>query len=172
MHGCYGYIDRPQDEAKGLPYEGWQLPGDVGVWDKDGYITISGRTDDMIITGAENVHPVVVEEALRDHPAVIEAFVTGAPSKEWGETIVAYVAVRDPKITEKDLDEFCKTHPSLARYQAAETLQIRRFQRITFQSNWKETAFPRQRKGEKRLRKSCLELLFSGRRASSGMSFR
>ncbi|MGA8833378.1 MAG: AMP-binding protein [Desulfomonilaceae bacterium] len=117
MHGCYGYINRPLDEAKGLPYKGWQLPGDVGVWDKDGYITISGRTDDMIITGAENVHPVVVEEALRDHPAVIETFVTGAPSKEWGETIVAYVAVKDPNVTQKELDEFCKTHPRLARYQ-------------------------------------------------------
>ncbi len=117
VHGCYGYINRPQDEAKNFPFKGWQLPGDVGVWDKDGYITICGRTDDMIITGAENVHPVVVEEALRDHPAVLEAFVTGAPSKEWGETIVAYVAVSDPAVTEKELDEFCKNHPRLARYQ-------------------------------------------------------
>jgi len=117
MHGCYGYINRPEDEAKGLLYRGWQLPGDTAVWDKDGYITIRGRMDDMIITGAENVHPVVVEDALREHPAVIDTFVTGAPSQKWGETIVAYVALKDPKITEKDLDEFCKNHPRLARYQ-------------------------------------------------------
>jgi len=117
MHGCYGYINRPEDEAKGLLFRGWQLPGDTAVWDKDGYITIRGRMDDMIITGAENVHPAVVEDALKDHPAVIDTFVTGAPSKEWGETIVAYVALKDPKVTEKDLDEFCKKHPRLARYQ-------------------------------------------------------
>jgi len=117
MHGCYGYINRPEDEAKGLLYRGWQLPGDTAVWDKDGYITIRGRMDDMIITGAENVHPVVVEDALKEHPGVIDTFVTGAPSKQWGESIVAYVALKDPKITEKDLDEFCKNHPRLARYQ-------------------------------------------------------
>lgn len=141
MHGCYGYIDRPQDEAKGLLYKGWQLPGDVGVWDKDGYITISGRTDDMIITGAENVHPVVVEEALRDYPSVIEVFVTGAPSKEWGETIVAYVAVRDPKITEKDLDEFCKTHPSLARYQRPRHYKFVDFKELPFNPTGKKLHF-------------------------------
>ncbi|MFB3924581.1 MAG: class I adenylate-forming enzyme family protein [Syntrophales bacterium] len=117
MHGCYGYINRPEDEAKGLLYRGWQLPGDTAVWDKDGYITICGRMDDMIITGAENVHPVVVEDALKDHPGVLDVFVTGAPSKEWGETIVAYVALKDPKVTEKDLEEFCKNSPRLARYQ-------------------------------------------------------
>ena len=117
MHGCYGYINRPEDEAKGLLFRGWQLPGDTAVWDKDGFITIRGRMHDMIITGAENVHPVVVEDALKDHPGVIDTFVTGAPSKEWGETIVAYVALKDPKVTAKDLDEFCKTHPRLARYQ-------------------------------------------------------
>jgi acyl-CoA synthetase (AMP-forming)/AMP-acid ligase II len=124
MHGCYGYINRPEDEAKGLLYRGWQLPGDTAVWDKDGYITIRGRMDDMIITGAENVHPVVVEDALKEHPGVIDTFVTGAPSKAWGESIVAYVALKDPKITEKDLDEFCKNHPRLARYQRPKYYKI------------------------------------------------
>lgn len=124
MHGCYGYLNRPEDEAKGLLYRGWQLPGDTAVWDKDGYITICGRMDDMIITGAENVHPVIVEDALKDHPGVIDTFVTGAPSKQWGESIVAYVALKDPNITEKDLDEFCKNHPRLARYQRPKFYKI------------------------------------------------
>ncbi len=117
MHCPYGYLNRPEDTGKVFPYKGWQLPGDTAVWDADGYITIRGRTDDMIITGAENVHPVVVEEALKEHPQVIDVFVTGAPSKEWGETIVAYVAKSDPSLTESDLEEFCKDHPRLARYQ-------------------------------------------------------
>jgi long-chain acyl-CoA synthetase len=117
MHCPYSYLNRPMDTQKVFPYEGWQLPGDTAVWDADGYITIRGRTDDMIITGAENVHPVVVEEALKEHPQVVDAFVTGAPSKEWGETIVAYVAKKDSDVSGDDLEEFCKTHPRLARYQ-------------------------------------------------------
>lgn len=117
MHGCFGYLNRPEDTAKGFVFRGWQLPGDTASWDAEGYITIRGRMDDMIITGAENVHPVVVEDALKDHPGIIDTFVTGAPSKLWGESIVAYVALKDPKLTEKDLEEFCKNHPRLARYQ-------------------------------------------------------
>jgi long-chain acyl-CoA synthetase len=117
MHMPYGYLNRPEDTAKAFPVRGWQLPGDTGVWDEDGYITIMGRVDDMIITGAENVHPVVVEEALKDHPDVVDVFVTGAPSKEWGERVVAYVATGNSNLTGKDLDEFCKGHPRLARYQ-------------------------------------------------------
>ncbi len=117
MHGCFGYLNRPEDTAKGFSVRGWQLPGDTATWDEKGFITIRGRMDDMIITGAENVHPVVVEDALKDHPGIIDTFVTGAPSKLWGESIVAYIALKDPKLTEKDLDEFCKNHPRLARYQ-------------------------------------------------------
>jgi long-chain acyl-CoA synthetase len=117
MHMPYGYINRPEDTAKAFPLRGWQFPGDTGVWDEDGYITIRGRVDDMIITGAENVHPVVVEEALKDHPEVVDVFVTGAPSKEWGERVVAYVATSNPDLTAEDLDNFCQNHPRLARYQ-------------------------------------------------------
>jgi len=117
MHGCFGYLNRPEDTAKGFSVRGWQLPGDTATWDAKGFITIRGRMDDMIITGAENVHPVVVEDALKDHPGIIDSFVTGAPSKLWGESIVAYVALKDTNITEKDLEEFCKNHPRLARYQ-------------------------------------------------------
>jgi long-chain acyl-CoA synthetase len=117
MHCPYQYIGRPEDSKKAFPYDGWQMPGDMATWDKDGYITICGRTDDMIISGGENVHPVIVEEALKGHPEVVDAMVTGVHSKEWGEVVVAYVAQRDGAITEKDLDAFCRNHPMLARYQ-------------------------------------------------------
>jgi len=117
MHGCFGYLNRPLDTAKAFPFRGWQLPGDTAVWDEKGYITIRGRIDDMIITGAENVHPVVVEDALKDHPSIIDTFVTGAPSKRWGEAIVAYVARKDQNLTDQDLVAFCKDHPRLAKYQ-------------------------------------------------------
>nr|NLI49267.1 AMP-binding protein [Propionibacterium sp.] len=117
MHGCYGYVNRPEDEASAFLFRGWQLTGDTATWDEDGYITIRGRVDDMIITGAENVHPAVVEDALKDHPGVADVFVTGAPSKRWGQAVVAYVARKDPSVTETELDAFCTAHPRLARYQ-------------------------------------------------------
>jgi len=141
IHGCYGYINRPEDEAKSFPYKGWQLPGDVGVWDEDGFITIKGRVDDLIITGGENVHPVVVEDALKTHPAVVEAFVLGAPSKKWGQSIVAYVALKDANVTGKDLDEFCKNHPGLARYQRPKYYKIVNFSELPFNSVGKKQPF-------------------------------
>lgn len=138
MHCPYGYINRPQDTEKAFPYKGWQLPGDMAVWDKEGYITIRGRTDDMIVTGAENVHPVIVEEVLKEHPGVLEAMVTGAPSKEWGQVIVAYVALKDPDVTEKDLDDFCQKHPGLARYQRPRHYKFVKFAELPFNPSGKK----------------------------------
>lgn len=125
MHSPYGYHDRPEDTAKAFPFPGWQKTGDTATWDKDGYITIRGRMDDMIITGAENVHPVIVENAIMEHPDVVDVFVTGAPSKQWGETVVAYVALREGShVTEKDMEEFCVNNPRLARYQRPRKYKI------------------------------------------------
>lgn len=138
IHGVYGYMNRPLDDARNFPFRGWQLPGDTGVWDKDGYITIKGRTDDMIITGAENVHPVIVENALKSHPALIDSFVVGVPSKKWGETIVAYVALKDPTITEKDLDEFCRKHPDLGKYQRPKHFKIVSLKDLPFNPSGKK----------------------------------
>lgn len=138
IHGTYGYINRPEDEAKAFPYRGWQLPGDTGTWDEDGFITIRGRMDDMIITGAENVHPVVVENALKTHPAMIDTFVIGVPSKMWGQAIVAYVSLKDPTIKEKDLDEFCKNHPGLARYQRPKYYKIVDYSELPFNPSGKK----------------------------------
>ncbi|MBN2568070.1 MAG: AMP-binding protein [Deltaproteobacteria bacterium] len=118
MHSPYGYLNRPQDTAKAFPFPGWQKTGDTAVWDADGFIKISGRMDDMIITGAENVHPVIVENCIMEHPDVIDVFVTGAPSKKWGETVVAYVNLKEgAKTTADDMENFCANHPGLARYQ-------------------------------------------------------
>ena len=95
----------------------------------------------MIITGAENVHPVVVEDALKEHPGVIDTFVTGAPSKLWGQSIVAYVALKDPKITEKDLEEFCKNHPRLARYQRPKYYKLVDVKELPFNAAGKKLYF-------------------------------
>ena len=138
MHCPYQYINRPEDTIRAFPYQGWQLPGDAAKWDENGYITIQGRVDDMIISGGENIHPVIVEEVLKEHPGVREAFVTGVQSKEWGEVVVAYVARKTPDVTEKDLDVFCKNHSKLARYQRPRYYKFVEFEELPFNPTGKK----------------------------------
>lgn len=86
-----GYLDRPEATAEAFTPDGWFRTGDLGVLDGDGYLTISGRAKELIITGGYNVYPREVEEVLRAHPDVADAAVVGAPSAEWGEVVVAFV---------------------------------------------------------------------------------
>jgi malonyl-CoA/methylmalonyl-CoA synthetase len=86
-----GYLDRPDADAEAFTADGWFRTGDLGILDGDGYLTISGRAKELIISGGYNVYPREVEEVLRAHPAVADAAVVGAPSTEWGETVVAFV---------------------------------------------------------------------------------
>ena len=93
--------------------DGWFLTGDIGEFDADGYLSIVGRSKDLIITGGFNVYPREIEELLAEHPAVAEAAVAGEPSDEWGETVVAYVVTVDA-VTEAELIEWCGER--LAKY--------------------------------------------------------
>ncbi len=86
-----GYLNRPDATAEAFTDDGWFRTGDLGVLDDDGYLAISGRAKELIITGGYNVYPREVEEVLRGHPAVADAAVVGAPSAEWGETVAAFV---------------------------------------------------------------------------------
>jgi malonyl-CoA/methylmalonyl-CoA synthetase len=88
-----GYRNRPSGDA--FTADGWFRTGDLGVLDEDGYLSISGRAKELIITGGYNVYPREVEEALRAHPAVADAAVVGAASAEWGESVVAFVVPAD-----------------------------------------------------------------------------
>jgi 2-furoate---CoA ligase len=101
-----GYWRRPDVDAKSLR-EGWYFTGDTGFVDRDGDLFVTGRTDDMIITGGENVSPVEIESCLSLHPAVLEVAVVGLPDEKWGKVVTAFVK-RQTSISEAEFDQFCR----------------------------------------------------------------
>ena len=102
-----GYWRRPESNAKALR-EGWYFTGDTGYFDADGDLFVTGRVDDMIITGGENVSPVEIESCLSLHPAVSEVAVVGLPDERWGKIVAAFIKRRGT-VKDEDLDQFCRT---------------------------------------------------------------
>jgi long-chain acyl-CoA synthetase len=86
-----GYFNRPAETAAACTPDGWLRTGDGGYVDEDGYLFLTDRIKDMIVSGGENVYPVEVEEALAQHPDVDEVAVIGVPDARWGETVKAIV---------------------------------------------------------------------------------
>ncbi len=101
-----GYWKRPDADAKAL-HGGWYFTGDTGLVDQDGDLFVTGRADDMIITGGENVSPVEVESCLSLHEGVAEVAVVGLPDERWGKIVVAFVKRRGD-VTAEDLDRHCR----------------------------------------------------------------
>ena len=101
-----GYWRRPEADAKALR-EGWYFTGDTGFVDADGDLYVTGRVDDMIITGGENVSPVEIESCLSLHPAVDEVAVVGVADEKWGKIIAAFVK-RNRPVSELELGEYCR----------------------------------------------------------------
>jgi acyl-CoA synthetase (AMP-forming)/AMP-acid ligase II len=89
-----GYWKMPEASAETLR-GGWLHTGDLATVDEAGYVYILDRVKDMIISGGENIYSREVEEALYMHPAVADAAVIGVPSDEWGETVKAFVVLRE-----------------------------------------------------------------------------
>ncbi len=88
--------------------DGWYFTGDTGFLDTDGDLFVTGRVDDMIITGGENVSPVEIESCLSLHPAVSEVAVVGLPDEKWGKIVVAFVKRAVP-VEAAELDAWCRT---------------------------------------------------------------
>jgi long-chain acyl-CoA synthetase len=88
-----GYLGRPDESARVI-VDGWLHTGDIGHLDADGYLTLVGRSKDMIIRGGENIYPKEIEDVLTSDPTVLEAAVIGVPDDKWGETVAAYVQPR------------------------------------------------------------------------------
>jgi len=102
-----GYLDDPKATRETRRGE-WVTVDDLGRLDEDGYLYLSGRARDMVKSGGVNVYPAEVEEALMKHPAVREAAVIGVPDPEWGERLVAVVAMRDASVGVEALEPWIK----------------------------------------------------------------
>ncbi len=74
--------------------DGWLRTGDIGFLSADGFLTLTDRSKDVIISGGTNIYPREVEEVIARHPDVFEVAVVGAPHPEWGEEVVAFVVLR------------------------------------------------------------------------------
>ncbi|MDQ2916326.1 MAG: AMP-binding protein [Pseudomonadota bacterium] len=100
-----GYWRRPDADARGLR-DGWYFSGDTGYFDADGDLFVTGRVDDMIISGGENISPVDIESVLSLHAGVDEVAVAGVPDERWGQRVVAFVKRKLP-INANTLDAHC-----------------------------------------------------------------
>ena len=89
-----GYFNRPEATAQALTPDGWLRTGDGGYLDADGYLFLTDRVKDMIVSGGENVYPFEVEEVFAQHPDVADVAVIGVPDAHWGEAVKALVIRR------------------------------------------------------------------------------
>ena len=109
-----GYWNNPKANAETLK-DGWLRTGDVGRLDEDGFLTLSDRSKDVIISGGSNIYPREVEEALLTHPDVREVSAIGVADADWGEIVVACVVLEDGAVADDaGLDAHCLA--SIARF--------------------------------------------------------
>jgi fatty-acyl-CoA synthase len=105
-----GYHNRPDATADAL-VEGWMHTGDAGSIDDEGYLYVSDRVKDMIISGGENIYPREIEDVLFRLSGVADAAVIGVPDEKWGETVKAVIQVKDgATLTEADVRAHCRAN--------------------------------------------------------------
>ncbi|MEU9788508.1 AMP-binding protein [Streptomyces phaeochromogenes] len=107
-HNLDGYWEQPEETAKAQA-GGWFHTGDGGYLDAEGYLVISDRKKDVIISGGENVSSIEVEDVITSHPAVREVAVIGIPDSKWGELVTALVVTDGSGVTAEELIAHCRT---------------------------------------------------------------
>ncbi|MFC4766420.1 long-chain-fatty-acid--CoA ligase [Effusibacillus consociatus] len=119
-----GYWNRPEETAETLK-DGWLFTGDIATMDEKGYFYIVDRKKHMIIAGGFNIYPREVEEVLFEHPAMLEAAVIGVPDPYRGETVKAFIVLKEGQtVTEAELDKFCRER--LAAYKVPRLYEFRK----------------------------------------------
>jgi fatty-acyl-CoA synthase len=102
-----GYDQEPEATKRAVDEDGWLHTGDLATMRPDGYFRVTGRAKDMIIRGGENIYPREVEEFLYTHPKVADVQVIGLPDAKLGETVAAWIRVKEP-CTEDEIREYCR----------------------------------------------------------------
>ncbi len=119
-----GYWNRPEETAATLR-DGWLYTGDLGYMNDEGYFFVVDRKKDMIIASGYNVDPREVEEVLYEHPKVQEAVVIGVPDAYRGETVKAFIVLKEgEQCTEEELDQFMRS--KLAAYKVPRIYEFRK----------------------------------------------
>jgi len=124
-----GYWNLPEATAQALRVgpdgqPGWFFSADIGFMDEEGYVHIVDRKKDMIIAGAYNIYPTEVEAVLFEHPKVKEAAVIGLPDEKRGETVKAFVVLKEGQnATPEEIIAFCRER--MAAYKAPRTVEFK-----------------------------------------------
>jgi len=115
-----GYWDDPEKTAESIDAGGWMHTGDLARMDENGYVTVVGRSKDMVIRGGENIYPKEIEDLLYRHEKIADIQVIGVPDEKFGEEICAWVKVAaDCQLDEDELRAYCKeeiAHYKVPRY--------------------------------------------------------
>jgi long-chain acyl-CoA synthetase len=124
-----GYRNLPTETENALRtgpdgHPGWLYSGDIGFLDEEGYLHLADRKKDIIIAGGYNIYPAEVEAVLYEHPAVREAGVIGIPDEYRGETVKAFIVLKEgQKATEEEIIKFCRQR--MAAYRVPRTVEFR-----------------------------------------------
>jgi malonyl-CoA/methylmalonyl-CoA synthetase len=120
-----GYWRQPDKTTDSFSADDWFKTGDLGYLKADGYLTLCGRSKDLIISGGLNIYPPEVERVLMEHPGVNACAVIGCPDPEWGERVTAVVVLKKTEaVTGEDLIRFCRE--KLAAYKLPKVILFKK----------------------------------------------
>ena len=116
------YWNKPEATAEAL-IDGWYRTGDGGRFDAEGYLYLTDRIKDMIVSGGENVYPAEVEAVLRDHPAIADCTVFGLPHAKWGEGVTVALELKPGQTIDPD-EVIAFARRSLAAYKVPRRIEV------------------------------------------------
>ena len=118
-----GYWGQPQATAAAITPDGWLRSGDGGHLDADGYVYVTDRIKDMIISGGENIYPAEIERVLAEHPSIADVAVIGVPDERWGEVPKAVVVAAPGSTVDVDaVLAYCREH--IASFKCPKTIDV------------------------------------------------